>query len=68
MRKTETRWISRDMDGCYAMWKKKPSYSEFAYWQRVKNSFIQGSSGQFSPLCINLVCGGLAKITIERLY
>lgn len=66
MKKKEVRWISRDMEGDYEIWKRRPRRSGI-YW---------ASGNLISILCddlknyagIVLAPGSLAKVTIERQY
>jgi len=66
MRQKVTRWVSRDMDGNYAMWLKKPKY--ITGLKEYEGSAADSLSFGDHLLNLNLACGGLAKITIERLY
>lgn len=71
MRKKEIRWISRDgkQARCpeYACWVTEPTMT-------VENGpyfgkgYIYGTSKDENDLGIELIEGGLAKVTIERQY
>ena len=70
MKKKETRWISRDMDGKYDVWKIKPRWSkEDGQWECIKNhSTILRDAELNERQDVTLKRGGLAKLTIKRQY
>lgn len=67
MRQKVIRWVSRDDDGNYAMWIKKPKYT-IGLKEYEGNAYIPSSLLYGDLFELNLACGGIAKITIERGY
>ena len=72
MRKKEVRWLSRDRNGRHDLWAKKPHKARDAWWGAKGEPYRPGrneAAYEFADKTgINLTCGGLAKITIERQY
>lgn len=72
MRKTEVRWVSRDDDGRYDVWRNEPQKNKVGeWWGGVFNDDpldIHSATIVEKILAISLRKGHLAKITIERQY
>lgn len=68
MKKQEIKWISRDEDGTYIVWKKKPKMVDGDYNCDVGHGIIQRGADSWERCGINLKCGGLAKVIIRRRY
>lgn len=65
MKKQETRWISRDDDGTYIVWKKKPKMVDGNY---DGYGIIQRNADSWERCGVTLKCGKLAKVIIRRQY
>lgn len=69
MKSKEVKWISRDADGGYAVWKKKPQKGDDGSWDCMEeNGIIQIGADSWERLGINLACGALAKVVVTKEY
>lgn len=66
MKKQEIKWVSRDDDGTYVVWKKKPKLNNDGCYDGY--GIIQRGASPWERLGINLKCGGLAKVVVKRQY
>lgn len=65
MKPQEIRWISRNEDGTYIVWKKKPKLVDGDY---DGFGIVQRNAAPWERLGVVLKHGGLAKIIIKRCY
>ena len=66
MKKIEVKWISRNEDGSYTVWKEKPVMVNGTYDGGCK--IIQYDAAPWERLNVNLKRGGLVKVILERKY